>query len=407
MLSLSAVWGGRRGSALKRRGALRQGSRPRSQGRRLRFETVEERRLLSISLGALANKAVAEGSPYSDAIAIVDPGASSYTASVNYGDGTVDNSPTLLNVGGDELLVLDHIYGQTGAYNVTASVQDNLNQNATSDTAAITVSEAPATLSGLPTSANQGWPASFTESFTDPGWGVQYAYSVSWGDGSSADTGAATIDVSGQAHTPTQGHFDLSHTYSATGTYTATASLYEVDNGVECGTPIAWDTESVTVVERNATTTTLSASDVSAAYGEAVTLTASVAASAPGAGTPTGTVAFMDGTTPVGTATVDGNGDASIQVTAGTLGFHQLTAAYLGDAQSATSGSSAVAICVYQAPTTVTLGQPTVTAPGATATLTATVAASTAGGAAPTGVVVFYAGENSIGSATVGADGPA
>ena len=377
MLSLFTLRAVRRGSALKRRGAIRQGPRPRSLGRRLRFETVEERRLLSISLGALANKAVAEGSPYSDAIAIVDPGASSYTASVNYGDGTVDNSPTLLNVGGDELLVLDHIYGQTGAYNVTASVQDNLSPQATSNTAAITVSEAAASLSGLPTSAVRECPLSFAESFGDPGWGVQYAYSVSWGDGSSADTGAATIEVSGQAHTPTQGHFDLSHTYSATGTYSVTASLYEVDGGVESTTPIGTQTSSVTV-NLPSTTTTLTASASSLLYGNTEVLTAMVGGGASG-DTLSGTVQFEDGGAVIGSASVV-NGSANLDSTTLAAGSHTFTAVYEGDSLSAGSMSGAVPVTVA----TISIAEQQ---PGVVPT-TASIAETQAGSPAQTAVAV-------------------
>jgi hypothetical protein len=327
---------------LKGRGAVRQGSRPRSQGRRLRFETVEERRLLSISLGALANKAVTEGSPYSDAIAIVDPGASGYAATVYYGDGEVDGSPTLLNVNGDELLVLDHIYGQTGSYNVTADVQDNFGQRASSNTAAITVSEGAASLSGLPTSASQGWPMSFTESFSDPGWGVQYAYAVSWGDGSSNDAGSATIDTSGQAHVSAQGHFDLWHTFADVGTYTATVSLYEVDNGVESTTAIGTDSESITVNARTAATATLAASAFTSTYGQDVAITATVAGSGLGDITPTGTVTFSDGSTVLGTANLDGNGNASIDVPDLSIGYHVVTASYGGDVNFAASPATEI-----------------------------------------------------------------
>jgi hypothetical protein len=103
---------------------------------------------------------------------IVDPGASSYSASVNYGDGTVDNHPTLLNINGDELLILDHIYGDKGSYNVTANVWDNLGQSGI-NSGSIAVTEAPATLSGIPQSGQQSIPLNFTEIFSDPGWGAQ------------------------------------------------------------------------------------------------------------------------------------------------------------------------------------------------------------------------------------------
>jgi hypothetical protein len=47
------------------------------------------------------------------------------------------------------------------------------------------------------------------------------------------------------------------------------------------------------------TTTTVTSSSASAVFGQSVTFTATVAAVSPGSGTPTGTVTFEDGTTPL------------------------------------------------------------------------------------------------------------
>ncbi len=328
MLSLTTLWGGGSGATeLKRGRRTRRSARP--AHRPIRVETLEERRLLSISV-LFGPKTVNEGSSYADAAVILDPGATSYTAaSVNYGDGTVDNNPTLLNVNGDELLILDHIFGDEGSYNVTASVQDNLGQQG-SNAAAITVNEAAGTLSGLPSSAGQGFPLSFTGSFTDPGWGVQYAYGVSWGDGSSGDTGQGSIDVNGSAHTPTQGHFDLSHTYSATGSYPVAVSLYEVDDGVQSSSPIATQSATVEVAARTQTTTTLSASPDAVAYGQPVAFTATVAPNTGGV-VPTGTVTFIDGTTVLGIQTLDNNEGATLDVSTLPLGSSVVTASYSGD----------------------------------------------------------------------------
>jgi hypothetical protein len=79
------------------------------------------------------------------------------------------------------------------------------------------------------------------------------------------------------------------------------------------------------------TSTTLSASTTSSVYGQSVTLTATVAAAAPSAATPTGgTVTFMvDGTT-LATAALSG-GTASLVTTAITAGTHGLSAVYNGD----------------------------------------------------------------------------
>ena len=77
------------------------------------------------------------------------------------------------------------------------------------------------------------------------------------------------------------------------------------------------------------TTVTLNSSLASPLVGEAVTLTATV--QLPGAGTPTGTVSFYDGTTLIGTPQTLIAGSAWISTTALSVGTHTITAAYSGD----------------------------------------------------------------------------
>ena len=61
-------------------------------------------------------------------------------------------------------------------------------------------------------------------------------------------------------------------------------------------------------VSADATTTALAASPTAAVYGQSVTLTASVKVTSPGAGTPTGTVTFKDGSTVLGNGTLSTSG---------------------------------------------------------------------------------------------------
>ena len=62
------------------------------------------------------------------------------------------------------------------------------------------------------------------------------------------------------------------------------------------------------------TQTTLTASPNLSVFGQPVTPTAAVTATAPGAATPTGSVTFLDGGTVLGTATLDGSGQAALPV---------------------------------------------------------------------------------------------
>src|SRR5271163_201143 len=89
------------------------------------------------------------------------------------------------------------------------------------------------------------------------------------------------------------------------------------------------------------TTTTLAASSTSFPVGTSVTLTATVAAAA-GNGTPTGTVTFLNGSTTLGTATLNGSGVATLNTTALPVASNSITAAYGGSTAFAASTSPAV-----------------------------------------------------------------
>jgi len=67
-----------------------------------------------------------------------------------------------------------------------------------------------------------------------------------------------------------------------------------------------------------------------------ITLTATITS---GAGTPTGTVTFLDGTTALGTGTLTG-GAATISISSLTVGMHSITAAYGGDVNFRATTSS-------------------------------------------------------------------
>ena len=81
-----------------------------------------------------------------------------------------------------------------------------------------------------------------------------------------------------------------------------------------------------------------------------MTLTATVAAVSPGAGTPTGSVEFFSGTTDLGPGTLD-DGVATLTTSALTTADTALTATYGGDSNFTSSTSPAVSVDVTQAST--------------------------------------------------------
>ena len=94
------------------------------------------------------------------------------------------------------------------------------------------------------------------------------------------------------------------------------------------------------VVEKYATTTALHSSLNPSHFGQAVTFTARVNSTGPS--TPTGRVKFLDGTTGIGSATLNGNGVAKLTKSKLAVGTHAITSQYLGDDFSEKSTSPVV-----------------------------------------------------------------
>ncbi|WP_245231858.1 Ig-like domain repeat protein, partial [Streptomyces novaecaesareae] len=80
----------------------------------------------------------------------------------------------------------------------------------------------------------------------------------------------------------------------------ALTAVYSGDTSFN-GSTSAVDAQTVTTAD---TTTVLTSLPDPSVFGQAKVLTATVTATAPGAGTPTGTVSFFDGATLLGTGTV-------------------------------------------------------------------------------------------------------
>jgi autotransporter-associated beta strand protein len=143
----------------------------------------------------------------------------------------------------------------------------------------------------------------------------------------------------------------------------------------------------VTVVQASTTTTLTSSLNPSAA-GEPVTLTATVAAVSPGAGTPTGSVEFFSGSTDVGAGTLT-NGIATLRTSGLPVGTDALKANYSSDTNfKASSGTASQKVNSGTVTVTVTVSNPNPFG-GQAVTLTAVVSI-TSGAGTPTGIVTFF-----------------
>jgi hypothetical protein len=186
---------------------------------------------------------------------------------------------------------------------------------------------------------------------------------------------------------------------SAAGTYTVVASFPgSSDYASAQGAPATF-----TITAASAAVA-LSSSAGSTVYGQAVTLVAAVTPTGPVAATPTGTVTFFDGGTPMAAVPLDASGRATLTI--GTLGVggHSITAAYSGDGGFLGGVSGAVSQSVGQDGTEVVLvPHAVVKKKKITAmSLTAEVEPLAPGGGVPTGTVTFMLKKKVLGTLALG-----
>jgi hypothetical protein len=130
-----------------------------------------------------------------------------------------------------------------------------------------------------------------------------------------------------------------------------------------------------------ANTTALTASATTIAAGASVNFTATITGASGSTGTPTGTVTFLDGTTTLGTSTLNTSGVATYSTSALATGAHGITAQYGGDSNFAASTSTALTVTVQAVPASFSISaSPTSLSITAGGTGTSTVTVTPAGG---------------------------
>lgn len=248
-------------------------------------------------------------------------------------------------------------------------------------------------------SAAAGGSQAFAATINATGTKLLFSTLVGGSAGSQEGSGIA-VDSSGNIY--------VAGNTNAGGAFTPTAGVFQPAFGGSSGTGFnafsgdgfVAKISSLTV----ATTTTLTATPTSATVGTAVSFTAMVKP-ASGSGVPTGTVTFRHGSTVLGTATLNGTGQATYSATALAVGAYTVTAVYGGDSADVTSTSTAVAVTITAAPiasTTTLTATPTTATVNTAVVFTASVT-PLSGTNVPTGTVTFKDGTTTLGTGTLSA----
>jgi parallel beta-helix repeat protein len=266
--------------------------------------------------------------------AAVAPGADPPTGAVDFldgatllGTGTLDHtgvatfSTSALDVAGSPHSITA-VY--TGDPNFLASISNAVSQVVNQDSTATTLSS-----SQNPSVFGQQVTFTATVTANPPGSGIPTG-TVTFEDGT---TSLGTGTLSGGVAT------FATAALSASGSPHSITAVYGGDTNF-FGTFTTSPSNTVSqVVNQDSTATTLSSSQNPSVFGQQVTFTATVTANPHGSGIPTGTVTFMDGTTTLGTGTLNAVGVATLGTNALAVGTHLITADYAGDTNFATSAS--------------------------------------------------------------------
>jgi hypothetical protein len=243
------------------------------------------------------------------------------------------------------------------------------------------------TLASSPNPSFAGAVVVFTAHVTSAGVGTPTG-NVSFSDGGTS-IGYATVDGSGFAA--------LAYANLTAGAHSITAN-YLGDTSFNASVSTALS-QTVTPAAGAATTTTLASSPNPSVLGQSVTFTATVTSTS---GTPTGSVAFtMTGTTPLGSAVLDGAGHATLTTTALPAGTRAIVAVYGGSASYQPSKSGPLSQVIKNTTSVAVTSSANPSAPGQSVTLTATISQPPPILGYPTGTMTFSDGATVLGTPTV------
>ncbi|HEY4008765.1 MAG TPA: Ig-like domain repeat protein, partial [Acidobacteriaceae bacterium] len=306
---------------------------------------------------------------------------------VTFNDGLSALSTVPLSVQGTAILSISTL--AVGSHTLTATYNGDANYSGITSSALseiVALAEPTVTISGPANNVDVGTAVTVAGGMTGPG--IKPTGTLMLRNGGNT--------IASQPVPPT-GQFSFVTSSLPLGTN----RLSVVYSGDEDNSSVTSPTTVVTV-QLAATATALSASSNPGTAGEPVTFTASVVSDSPGV---SGTIAFFDGATSLGTARLGANGTGVLSVPALGFGVHAITAVYNGDSQHASSTSAATSerIVASASATLTSSADPTVA--GSDVALAAAIVAS--GGQTATGAVVFRSGTAVLGIVQLDGNGAA
>lgn len=238
------------------------------------------------------------------------------TGTITFSDGSASLGSATLDSTGTASFTTSAL--AVGTHAIAASYAGDSNFNASTSTLSQIVNKLAATVT-LSSSAS---PSVFGQSLT-------FAITVSPASGSGTPTGTVVLqDGSTTLSTLTlvSGKASFTTASLAIGSHSITASYAgDANFNSSSSSPLAQ------TVNKASTATTLSSSANPSTLNQSVTFTATVGVTAPGAGTPTGSVTFNDGSNALTTVPLNSNGTATFTTSTLAVNSHSVTAVYSGD----------------------------------------------------------------------------
>jgi len=330
-------------------------------------------------------------------VATVPPGPATPTGMVTFQDGATTLAQAALGSGATVSFSTTSL--SAGSHSITAVyASDSVSAASTSNAVTQTVQSSGTTTTTVGSSPN---PSVFGQSVT-------FTATVTCGSGTPTGTvtfveGATTLASS--VAIDASGHASFSTSALLVGSHTITANFTGTNGWTNSS---GSDTASPQVMNKAATSTQVSSSAPTSAFGQQVTFTATVIATSPGSGLPSSSVTFRDGSMVLATVSLDANGRATFSTSTLAIGSHPITAAYGGDGNFSASTSTSLNQTVnkYATATALTSSADPAVA-GQPITFTATVSVSAPGSGTPSGSVTFRDKNTVLQTVTLDATGHA